>query len=495
MLNHLKNTSAGFARTENNALSHASTGSKVLNLFALGGALRERPVSQVRDLIHEAWSDSKSLAIRAIFYLADVREGQGERDFFKTAIKYLIDHSPEVASRIIPLIPEYSRWDLVYQFVGTKLEESMFEFVKEQFAIDMKAETPSLLGKWLKSVNTSSEESKTLGRLTAKKFGLSEKDYRKSLSTLRGKIGVVEKAMSARNWDKVDLDKIPGMAYSRYMNAWKTHIPTKLEKYLLDIANGKLTMKTGVIYPHNIMKDALQAFAAKDAVKTQSTELQWRDLPDYVDGDMEYIIPVIDTSGSMQSTIDTSGTKAELVARTLGIYLSERLAGEFKNHFITFSSRPILAEIKGETLARKYLNMPSIIDNTNIEAVFDLILNTAIKHKVTVEDMPSKIVIFSDMEFDQSVSKRVDITLFQLIKERFVEAGYNMPQLIFWNLQARNDQFPVNQHETGAALVSGYSPVTFKYMLGKPIVSPYENMMEVLNGPRYASLEVLVQEL
>jgi hypothetical protein len=492
MLNYLKQTTAGLARTENGALAHASTGSKVLNLFALGGAVRQRSEQEVRDLIHEAWNDDKSLAIRAIFFLADVREGQGERDFFKNALNYLIQHSPEVAARIIPLIPEYSRWDLVYQFVATKLEADMFSYVKEQFQKDLKTETPSLLGKWLKSVNTSSEESNKLGRLTAKKLGLTEKEYRKSLSTLRERIGVVEKAMSAQNWDKVDFNKMPGMAYSRYMNAWKTHIPTKLEKYLDAVTKGELAMKTGVLYPHNVMKDALLAHNSSDRVKTQSTELQWKGLPDYVDGDMEYIMPVIDTSASMRTPIDSSGTSAELVARSLGIYLSERLAGPFKNHFITFSSRPVLAELKGETIARRYINMPSIVENTNIEAVFDLILNTAVTNRLTAEDMPSKIVIFSDMEFDSAATSRVDLTLFNAIERKFVAAGYALPQLIFWNLSARNDQHPVNQHKSGAALVSGYSPVTFKYMLGKPITSPYENMLEVLNSPRYAGLvEVL----
>jgi len=494
MLNYLKGSTAGMARTENGAYAHASTGSKVLNLFALGGAVRQREEQEVRDLIHEAWNEDKSLAIRAIFYLADIREGQGERDFFKKALSYITQHNPIIASRIIPLIPEYSRWDLVYEFVGTPLEGQMFSFVKEQFLKDMKTETPSLLGKWLKSVNTSSEESNKLGRLTATKLGLSEKDYRKSLSALRSKIGVVEKQMSAKNWAEIDFDRIPGMAYSRYMNAWKTHIPTKLQKYLEDVAAGKTDMKTGVLYPHNVMRDALSAEYQRDKTSIQSTELQWKNLPDYVNGDQEYIMPVIDTSGSMSTGIDTSGTTAELVARTLGIYLSERLAGPFKNHFIIFSETPLVGELKGETIARKYINMPQInARNTNIEAVFSLILDTAVRHNLTQEDMPTKVVMFSDMEFDSAIQGRKDVTLFNSIEKRFLAAGYKLPQLIFWNLSARHDQFPVDQHQSGAALVSGYSPVTFKYMLGKPIASPYENMLEVLNSPRYAGLVKVVE--
>lgn len=505
MLNYLKKA-AGLKTTENGALTNISTSSSVLDLFALGGAVRNRGVQEVRDLIDSAWKEDKMMALRAIMFLSDIRQGQGERDFFKTSISYIIQHEPLLAAKLLELIPEYSRWDLVYEYVGTSLEVSMFRFIKEQFTKDLSAPNPSLLGKWLKSANTSSEESRKLGRATAAAFGMTEKQYRKALSTLRAKIGVVEKSMSAQEWEKIEVSTLPGMAYSRYMQAWKRHIPAKLERYLTDVSEGKVEMKTSVLYPHNVMKAAIAAYAQdydyrhgsfslriNDPIALKSAQLQWENLPDYVAGEKEYIIPVIDTSGSMETNIDSGSTTAMLVAQSLGIYLSERLAGPFKDHYITFSEMPILAKLKGEDIARKYLNMEAIISSTNIEAVFSLILDTAIKNKVSVEEMPSKIVIFSDMEFNQAVKGRADVTLFDSVKERFEAAGYSMPQVIFWNLCARHDQFPVNSHETGTALVSGYSPVTFKFMLGEKIPSPYENMLKVLNQPRYAVLDKLFE--
>jgi hypothetical protein len=505
MLNHLKNE-AGFTRTENNAIAHASTESKVLNLFALGGALRQRTKEEVRDLLHDAWTDNDRLALRAIMFLSDIRQGQGERDFFKTAIDYIIQHDPKIAEKLLEIIPEYSRWDLVYQYADTKLENSMFQFVKKQFLADLETEKPSLLGKWLKSVNTSSKESVRLGRKTAKAFGMTEKEYRKALASLRAKIDVVEKSMSAQEWDKIDLRTLPGKAYSRYMQAWQRHIPVELEQYLEDVAEGKVQMKTSVLYPHDVMKDALRAYkidpyaywgsikiTLTDPVALKSAELQWKNLPDYVDGDSSYIIPIIDTSGSMGGQIDKSGTTAMLVAKSLGIYLAERLEGPFKNHYITFSENPILAELKGEDIARKYFNMKMIVANTNLEKVFSLILNTAIKHGVSAEEMPSKIVIFSDMEFDEAIEGRNNISLYESFKERFENSGYELPEVIFWNLYARNDQFPVQAHESGTALVSGYSPVTMKYMFGAPIPSPYETMVNVLDQLRYAVLDELFE--
>jgi len=496
--------------TQNGALTNASTGSEVLNLFSLAGAMRNRDEKEILAMVEAAWNDSPDLALRTIFFLADIREGQGERRFFKIALAYLIKVAPEIAAKVIELIPEYSRWDLVYEFEGTSLEDEMFSVVKKNFFEDKAHldadEDVSLLGKWLKSINTDSDESRRLGRKTVEALGISLPQYRKTLSALRAKIDVVEKKMCAKEWDKIDLNHVPGNAFKKYSQAWSKHVPEKLEKYLEKVESGELKMKSSVLYPYHILQSSRRA---NDDSQRKAAELQWRDMPNYMEGSDRFVIPVIDTSGSMTSSVGSCDVSALEVAVSLGMYVTERLTGPFKNHYISFSDTPILDSFRGATLAEKYDNMKNIVANTNIEAVFDIILRTAIANQVPVEEMPSQLLIFSDMEFDSCVSTNASSgrsrwgstaggnevkTLFQQMKTNFANAGYELPDVVFWDLNSRSTQFPVSQHESGAGLVSGFSPATLKSILSGKGLTPMENMLAVLDNPRYAALSELFNE-
>ena len=505
-----QNNRNGLVETNNGALAHASSGSEVLNLFGLAGAMRNANDKELKTLIHKAWQDDRDLALRVFFYLGDIRGGQGERRFLKEAINYLIEKDPEIAEKIISLIPEYSRWDLVYEFEGTKLEKEMFQEINKQFTEDMtslaKGESVSLLGKWLKSINTDSDESRRLGRKTAEALGLSLPQYRKALSKLRAAIDVVEKKMCAQDWEEIDFNKVPGHAFKKYRAAWSKHIPEKLEGYIKRVETGEIKMKSSVLYPYHIVQNS---FSAKTDAERKTAELQWRDLPNYLEGTTDFIIPVIDTSQSMTTAIGDGTLTAMLVAKSIGLYVSERLAGPFKDHYITFSSRPILGKFTGNTLAQKVENMKSIVENTNIEAVFDIILRTALTNQTPAHEMPTKILILSDMEFDSCVQtnstqnsgwvhgvaqKGQLKTLFQTMKSKFEQAGYELPDVVFWNLNAQGTRFPVSQHETGAALVSGFSPSVLKSVLSGKGLTPMEIMMAVLDNPRYAALSELFRE-
>jgi hypothetical protein len=505
------NNRNGLVETNNGALAHASSGSEVLNVFGLAGAMRNANEKEINTLIHKAWQDDRDLALRVFFYLGDIRGGQGERRFLKQAINYLIKNDPKIAEKIISLIPEYSRWDLVYEFEGTALEKEMFQEISKQFKDDMnslsKGESVSLLGKWLKSINTDSDESRRLGRKTAEALGLTIPKYRKSLSKLRAVIDVVEKKMCAKDWEEIDFNKVPGHAFKKYRHAWTKHVPEKLEGYIKRVETGEIKMKSSVLYPYHIVQNS---YSAKTDAEIKTAELQWRDLPNYLEGTTDFIIPVIDTSGSMTSLIGDGSLTAILVAKSIGLYVSERLSGPFKDHYITFSNRPILGKFTGNTLAQKIENMQSIVENTNIEAVFDIILRTALTNQTPANEMPTKILILSDMEFDSCVSmnstqtsgwygsgaasKSQLKTLFQTMKSKFEQAGYELPDIVFWNLNSDGKKFPVSQHETGAALVSGFSPSVLKSVLSGKGLTPMEIMMAVLDNPRYAALSELFKE-
>lgn len=484
----LMNT-AGRTRTENGAVTNATTGSDVLNLFALGGAVRKRPINEVVNLIDAAWHDDAELALKVIFYLGDVRGGQGERDFLFNALRYIAVKNPNVARNVMKLVPEYSRWDMLFAFVETPLEKDAFAVMYEQFVQDIRSERPSLLAKWLPSPRTKSQTK--LAVRVARAFKLELGAYRKIRATLNRRIDTVEIKMSAQNWKGINLETVPAKAFMNYQKAFERHGQKKMEKFVEKIQAGEVKVKSDTLYPHEIMHKSLRA-SGNEMITLQNA---WDNLPNYIK-DGRQGIAVIDTSGSM-----TGYGKAVApidIAKSLGLYLSERLSGPFKDHYITFSERPIMAKFHGSTIAEKHRNMQEIVANTNIEAVFDLILDTAVRNNVPQEQLPTHLYIFSDMEFDSCVVSnsyqrfsrvsKLNPTLFEQIRERYEAYGYRMPQVIFWNLDARNNQHPVTQHETGAALVSGFSPSTFQYIMEGIVLTPMQTMMKVLNAPRYAML-------
>ena len=491
---------AGRTVTENGAVTNATTGNDVLNLYALGGAVRGRKVEEVVDLIDAAWRDDQDLALRTIFYLADVRGGQGERDFFFNALRYLARKNPGLTKRLLTLVPEYSRWDMLFAFVGTNLEVDAFGVMYNQFLEDEKSEYPSLLAKWLPSPGTKNPNgTKELAVKVARAFHMSLQAYRKRRAALNRKIKTVEVFMSAQNWDEIDFEKVPARAFMIYQKAFERHGYEKMEKHIEKIQSGEVKVKSDTLYPHDIMKKALNA-SGNEIITLQNA---WDNLPNYL-GEGRKGIAVIDTSASMSGLGWGTSRPVEpmLVAKSLGLYLSERLTGPYKDHYITFSERPIMAKFHGETLARRYNNMQSIVANTNIKAVFDLILDVAVRNNLQQEDLPTHIYIFSDMEFDACVTSssdswsitKVNRTLFEKIKDEYNRKGYRLPQVIFWNLDARHNQHPVKQHETGSALVSGFSPTAFKFISEGVVLTPMEVMIETLNSPRYAKLSKFLKE-
>jgi hypothetical protein len=499
MLNGLK-TATNVATTENGARAFRTTQSAVLDLFAQGGALRERNEAEIISLFTKAFAEDKLLALKALFYLRDVRGGQGERRTFRTVIRYLADNHTESVRKNIWLFPAFGRWDDLYELFGTRLEEDAIQLIRSQFEADYSTEHPSLLAKWLKSENTSSPISRKLGRKTREALGLSPRQYRKALSALRSRITLVETRMSQKEFSAIDYSQVPSQASLRYRQAFYRNDGDRYTAFIESLKRGDKDVKinTKTLYPYEIVsKIPLSSMSYRNGKYYTGFGLQefpqsevdtlsvlWSNLPDYFGDNTENSICVVDTSGSMQS----NGGLPIQTALSLGIYTAERNRGPYHNHFITFSNRPDLVELQGSNIVEKVINMSQANwdMNTNVEAVFDLILNTAIKNRLSQDDMIGRIYIISDMEFDGSTRGRGnDEALFETITRRYAEAGYKMPQLVFWNVNARNAQFPMTKSSTGVQLVSGHSPIIFKNLLRGKFMSAYELMLDVLNDERY----------
>ena len=510
LLNGMKNAT-NYTYTENGALTHKSTMSGLLDLFGMGGAYRTRSDEDCIVLFMQAFKEDPTYALKCLFYLRDIRGGQGERRFFRIVCKYLADKETAAMKRNLQYVPEFGRWDDLYSFVGTKLEDNAFELMRKQLMLDVQCKTPSLLAKWLKSENTSSAESRALANKTRIAFHMSHKQYRKTLSILRERINVLERLMSANKWDEIEFDKIPSKAGFIYRNAFARHDIERMKSekqvrsYEDFIKDETTAVNAKDLYPYEVVAKAYALTSHSsyrysrysgyefeddfDSTERAAINKYWDNLKDYFNGCSLDALCMIDTSGSMWGYEASAPIN---VAISLGLYAAERARGPFAGHYISFSSRPQLIETVGVDFVDKVRRIYStnLCENTNIEAAFDMLLNTARKNHCSQEDLPKSIVIISDMEFDaargyyyQSDSKA---TLMESIKQKWDRAGYDMPNLVYWNVEARHNNVPM-EVKNGVSFVSGFSPVIFEQIMkGK---TAYDLMFDKLNEERYACIK------
>lgn len=475
-----------YGLTENGAVKHNTTMSALLDLFAMGASMRNRSDDDCILLFKQAYDENPEYAMKCLFYIRDIRGGQGERRFFRLCYQWLAKVHTEAAKRNLEYLAEYGRWDDFYCLVGTPLETRAFSFLKEQFDLDLTCETPSLLGKWLKSCNCSSSKSRQLGLLTRKYFGLSERQYRKALSTLRAKLNIVERLMSENRWDEIKFDHIPSKAGLIYKNAFARRDIIK-EKYKAFAEDNNTTVNAGTLYPYEVVEKALD-YSLNNSTKRAMVNKYWENLTDYFNGQSLNALCVCDTSGSM------FGTPIQ-VAISLSLYCAERAKGPFANHYISFSRQARLIECKGVDFVDKVRRIEGadLCENTNIESVFDLLLDTAKKNHLVQKDLPENILIISDMEFDQAQgygyfytqSYASHETLMEGIARKWEANGYQMPHLIFWNVNARTQNIPMLDHGP-ISFISGFSPFIFQTILSGKTGS--ELMMEALNSERYSKI-------
>jgi hypothetical protein len=473
---HLENTEF----TENGAKSYKSSLNSNLDLFGKIAVSRDN-LAPIKKLFLKAWEENPSVAAKILFWARDIRGGQGERKVFRHLFSVLAELDPQFTIKLIPLVPEFGRWDDLFVLEGNSnsvVRETVLNTIKEQFFKDLKSQSPSLLGKWMPSINASSKETKRLGRVFAKHLGLSEKNYRKNLTTLRSRIKIVEQKMCGGEWSSIDYSKVPSRASFMYRNAFKVRDGERYNQFLQDVAEGKTKINAGTVYPYEIVNMFLRP--EHEPEENLTLELLWKNLPNYIDKPFNGIV-VADVSGSME----TPDYQPLSVSIALALYISERNPSEvWGNRFITFSEYPLVQEVKGDSLVNKIRNlkMSNWGYNTNLVKVFKTILEFAEQNNCSNEDLPEKVIIVSDMEFDMACESN-DQTNFQVIQKMFKDSGYTVPSLVFWNVNSKAT-FPILNTDTNTCIVSGYSPSTLQTVL-KGDFDPVEFMLETLYSERY----------
>ena len=493
-INELEKNIENISITENGAVGFKTTNKTLLDMNFKISSYRNKPVDEIVDDFLCAYEENRINAVLWLFYVRDVREGMGERRLFRICFNSLCSKDTKTAIKLLPLIPEYGRWDdLWLSTLDTPVEQFAFKLIEHQLFADLadsKNENEylpiSLLAKWLPSERTSSKNSRELARRIATGINLPINKYNRILSELRKHLNIVERKMSANEWQNIDYSTVPSKSNLIYNSCFFKHDEERRKEYLNSLKNGRTKINAGTLYPYEIVHKY-------NSVYDETLEQLWKNLKDI--GELKNVLTVADGSGSMLSRINNSTATAWDVAHSLAIYSSEHLSGEFKDKYVTFSSHPQFVDLSEvDTLKGKIqiAKRHSEVANTNIKAVFDMVLNTAIQNNMKQSDIPETVLILSDMEFDGCVSieydhyfvERPNQKFFDTIKAEYENAGYKLPHLVFWNIMSRTNTIPIKENDLGVALVSGFSPNTFK-MVTSGKLDPYKCLLEQLYTDRY----------
>lgn len=465
--------------TSNGAVTHKSTLNACLDLFFIAGASRRMEEKEILRLFTLAFNEDKNTALKILFWARDIRGGAGERRFFRIIWKHLMQAHQEVVVQLAKYVSEYGRWDDLFQeeyFLNTQVKPNVWNTIVEIISTTLSEgivngtewNSSGLLAKWM-------PRKWLVASKLRNALMLSAKDYRQMIVSLSK---TVEQDMSANRWENIEFSKVPSQALNKYKKAWNTHLEEEFNAFLEKVNKWEAKLNAATLFPYQVYKNY------NEGVAYDLIEAQWANLPDYwAEGD---ILPVVDVSGSM-----TTGYGKNLrpidISISLGVYLAERIKGRFNNNFISFSWRPTLHTLNG-SIVEKFMQVGESGEDmsTNIQGVFDELLRVSLRDKLTQEDLPKMLLIISDMEFNYCGR----LPNFDLIKKKFEQAWYILPHLVFWNVNGRTDNVPVQEDEKFVSLVSGASPSLIKGLLSWNIVTPYDTMLSIVNSDRYKDIEL-----
>lgn len=462
----------GMGYTENGALTYNSSGSSLVDMFFKFGAIRDLSKEDLFSLFHRAYKEHSEISTRIALWGRDPRQGAGERRVFREYLLFLYDISDiDTLARVVRKVPEIGRWDDMFVIPDITIWGPV---VKE--GID---KGDRLLFKWLPREKSSKRE---LANRIRRYLGLSRRAYRKLLAS---NTDVVEQNMSSGKWDEIKYEQVPSIASIRYSNAFTRHDEVRYREFLRKVRDGKSKMNMRVAYPHQIIK-----MLRLGKMDSRVLDTMWREMSRNIEyGNNGFILPMVDVSGSMMSTIDRSGTTCLDVAIGLGMFIADNQKVEaFRGKILTFSANPTFVVYHpGDSLRSKF-NTISRADwgaNTNLYRAFRAILNAALRHRLGQKDMPSMLLVISDMEFDAATRGR---TNFDAARSLFRRYGYDLPTVVFWNVQSRHKgNIPVRMDERGVVLISGYNPVILEGILEVDLkkIAPGYIMLKTVLDNRY----------
>jgi hypothetical protein len=492
------NTTASQNRstTANGAASLKSTLNPLVDLFFMIGSLRGKDLGVYKNSFDAAYEANPTLALQMILWARDIRGGAGERNTPRELLKYLEVKHPDAVLRVIPVLADFGRWDDLLIFKTAAAKTLAYQAISEALTAGN-----ALCAKWLPRVykfkknasgvidmNTTANKNRAANNKIAREImttmNINERAYRKLLSSLSN---TVEQKMCANEWDEIEYSKLPSVASARYLPAFMKRDEARYREFLSSIEKGEVKVNAGALYPYDVTTRLANGIAAETLGVAQ-----WEQLRNFM-GDNK-AIPMVDTSSSMNCPAGNTGMTCMNVAISLGLYIADKQEGAFKNLFLNFSTQPRMFELQGINIAAKYRDLMGYRagqfwgGSTNIQAAFREVLRVAKAQQVPADQMPKNLIVLSDMEFNPSNAGGWNATAYNSAKADFAAAGYELPTIVFWNLNARPGNNPVRFDQNNVALVSGFSPSVLEAILSGEEVDPVQVMLRVIDAPRYQVL-------
>jgi Mg-chelatase subunit ChlD len=479
-----ENKTSGQAFTKNGAVTLPTSGVKCVDLFAAIGSAQK--MDDVLNMFEVAYREHKEIATRVALWGRDARGGAGRREAFRYILRWLEVNDFEMFTRVLAKTPELGRWDDVLCVQTDAGREIAFGMIARALAAGDR-----LAAKWMPRKATPKDD--TAARLR-EFLGLTPRQYRKLLVR---NTAVVETAMCSKNWAEITYEHVPSVAAARYARAFKKNDEARYGEFIESLKKDpSKKINTATLYPHDLYKTLWSGN------QDDYAEQAWARLPDYIPEGLNYL-PMIDTSSSMMTGSGATGMTCMDLSVSLGLYLMERQKGAFKNRGLTFNTRTEwIVNDPTKSLRQRFTSTRGANwgGSTSLQSAFDLLLDTAIKNNVRAEDMPTHIVILSDMEFNRATgnayassyysrSENRTSENFSEIDRKYAKAGYTRPTIIFWNLNARVGNSPVTYDEYGTAMISGFSPAIMKTVMTQKVVTPLESLLETVGVERYNIFE------
>lgn len=465
-------------RTENGAFAYNTTGTAMLDFFGRIGSARSLSEYEIEAMVAVAWDENPVLALRCVFYAGAIRGGigLGERRAFRVCLNWLAKNHPEAVAANLSNIAYYTRWDNVVGLLGTPCENVAIVYLLLQLQSDLAGiknnEPISLLAKWLPSCNTSSCETRAKAKKLYHCWGWSERQYRRTLSSMRSYLKVVERKMSRNQWDEIDYAIVPSYTMLRNRNAFYRHDGERFMAFI----KTETKVNAATLFPYDLVHQVLSSNWMRPEWKIKDDEVvekQWDALPNYLSNPANVLV-MADVSGSMEGKpLETS--------LGLAIYFAQHNTGSYKNLFISFSSKPRFVSVPSRGLSAALRRSTKGMGySTNLMSAMNLVLKTAIKNGVTDKELPEALVVISDSEIDEYYLPNANFDFWDAVEAKFHAAGYKkVPKLVLWNVSSRNPTFLTKREDV--ILVSGCSAAIFKRVLNAlDGMTDYDFMIESL---------------
>ena len=451
--------------TENGAITHSTSSNKCVDMFFLIGASDKLDDMDIIAMFVGAYVENPKLAVQILLWSRDCRGGAGRRRAFTVIMKFMrtaaSDDLNEVYEECIIRTPELGYWKDVFN-IDEPSEDSL-NWLSHQLEENDNA---NLLAKWFPRKGPW-----FVGM--HKYLGLTAGQFRRKLVSMSD---TVEQDMCSQQWSEINYSQVPSIAGLRYRRAFTRHDEQRYTQYITDVSEGKSKVNSSVLYPHQLISPLLNNWSELTSDDAQDLDNRWNALPDCMNGTTDRILPMCDVSGSM------TGLPME-ISVGLGMYIAERNKGVFKNVVLTFSERPEFHEITGTDLKSRIISLSTAhwAMNTNLQKAFQVMLERAIAGKVSQDEMPTKLLIISDMEFDAAGG----FNNYDAVKQQYANAGYVMPSIVFWNVNGRMGNIPVKCDTPNTALVGGYSPSILTSILSGVEITPVSIMLQAVDKPKY----------